>query len=76
MVAEGVRLAIAGLLLGTGLSVAASRALPAIVPGVMATDAGIFLGAPFLLVVVCIVASWMAARRAAAIAPMHALRSG
>jgi putative ABC transport system permease protein len=76
VVGEGVRLSLLGLLVGTALSVAVARLLPAVVPGVAAGDARVFALGPAVLVVVAIVSSWIAARRAGSVAPMEALRSG
>jgi len=76
VVREGMQLAFVGLLLGLTISVAAARMLPAIVPGVVAADARVFVAAPCILVAVSIVSSWIAARRAGAVAPMQALRTG
>jgi putative ABC transport system permease protein len=74
VVGEGVRLSLLGLLLGTALSAGVARALPAVVPGVAAGDAGLFALAPLLLVLVAVGSSWIAARRAGGVAPMEALR--
>jgi putative ABC transport system permease protein len=75
VVGEVAGLAAAGLVLGMALSAVAARALPAIVPGVSASDAGAFVLGPLALVGVALTASWIAARRAGAVAPMDALRS-
>ncbi len=75
VVGEGIRLSLAGLLLGTAVSVAVARALPAIVPGA-GMDASVFAVAPLALVGVTLIASWIAARRAGAVDPMQALRAG
>ena len=76
VVGEGLRLSLGGLAVGAVLSVGAARALPAIVPGLVATDATSFIAAPSLLIAVAFAASWIAARRAGAVDPMHALRTG
>jgi putative ABC transport system permease protein len=76
VVGEGVRLSLLGLLFGTALSLGVARALPAVVPGVVAGDGRVFAMGPLLLVVVAIASSWIAARRAGGVAPMEALRSG
>jgi ABC-type antimicrobial peptide transport system permease subunit len=76
VVGEGVRLSVLGLLVGTALSIAVARVLPAVVPGVAAGDARVFALGPAVLVVVAIVSSWIAARRAGGVAPMEALRGG
>ena len=75
VVGEGIRLSLAGLLLGTAVSVAVARALPAIMPGA-GMDASVFAAAPLALVAVTLIASWIAARRAGAVDPMQALRAG
>jgi hypothetical protein len=75
VVGEGVGLAAAGLVLGMALSAVAARALPAMVPGVSPSDAPVFVLGPLALLGVAFAASWIAARRAGAVAPMDALRS-
>jgi predicted permease len=76
VVGEGLRLSLAGLAVGAVLSVGAARALPAIVPDILAADAASFIGAPLVLIAVALASSWIAARRAGALDPMHALRTG
>ena len=76
VVAEGLRLSLAGLAVGALLSAGVARALPAIVPGIVVGDVRSFIAAPLLLIVVALASSWIAARRAGAVDPMQALRTG
>jgi putative ABC transport system permease protein len=76
VVGEGLRLSLAGLAVGALLSAGVARALPAIVPGIVGGDALSFIAAPLLLIAVALASSWIAARRAGAVDPMQALRTG
>ena len=86
VVRQGLSLVFAGLMVGLGLSLAASRSIAAIsifgssmegptrLLGVSATDPLIYLSAALLLSAVATLATWIPARRAAGIEPMAALR--
>ena len=86
VVRQGLSLVFAGLVVGLGLSLAASRSIAAIsifgssmdsptrLLGVSATDPLIYLSAALLLSAVATLATWIPARRAAGIEPMAALR--
>ena len=76
VVGEGLRLSLAGLAVGALLSAGVARALPAIVPGIVVGDVRSFIAAPLLLIAVALASSWIAARRAGAVDPMQALRTG
>ena len=75
VVREGVRVTLAGAGAGLALSVAATLALSRALYGVGPTDPVTFLGVPLLLLAVAALASWLPARRAAAVTPSAALRS-
>ncbi len=73
---EGMLLALAGLAAGLIAALAVTRFLEGQLLGVSATDPLVFAGVALLLAGVCALASWLPARRAAAVDPMAALRSG
>jgi predicted permease len=72
---QGVRLAAIGAGLGVALAFAWTRTLSGLLRGVAPFDPVTFAAVPLLLVAVAIVASFLPARRAAAIDPMRAIRS-
>jgi predicted permease len=76
VLSEGMRLALAGLAAGLAGAFAVTRFLESQLLGVSATDPLVFAGVALLLAGVCALASWLPARRAAAVDPMAALRSG
>ena len=71
---QGAALMGVGIFVGAGAAVASSRMLGSLLYGVSANDPLTFLLAPFVLVVVAIVACWFPARRAASVDPMKMLR--
>ena len=74
IVREGAALAAAGVAIGLGAALAATRVLDTLLFGVSATDAVTFTaGAGILLLVAC-VASWIPARAATRVDPIQALR--
>ncbi len=74
VLSEGLQLVGAGLILGLAGSWFAMKALKAILYGVAATDAWVLGGSTLVLLLVGLTASYLPARRAAAIDPMTALR--
>jgi putative ABC transport system permease protein len=72
---EGIRTAAVGLLVGALVAVGATRLLASFLFGVPPTDFVAFGGAAALLAAVALIASWLPARRAAAVDPMIALRA-
>src|SRR5256885_2954276 len=74
VVAEGVALACAGALLGVGIAYASAKGVSTLLYGVAPTDAMSFVMAPAALLIVAGVASYVPARRAAAVDPIVALR--
>jgi ABC-type antimicrobial peptide transport system permease subunit len=68
------RLTAAGLTLGIAAAVAATRLLSTLLFGVSPLDPKVFLAVAVLLASVALLASWLPARRAAAVDPMAALR--
>jgi putative ABC transport system permease protein len=75
VIREGLVLTFAGIGLGLGGAVAASRALAAFLFGIGATDPLTFSGVALLMLVVAVVASYIPSRRALKIDPVVALRA-
>jgi predicted permease len=71
---EGLKLALAGALIGLVGAMAAMRLVSSLLYGVTTTDPMTFAGAPLLLMVIAALASWLPARRAAKVDPIRALR--
>jgi putative ABC transport system permease protein len=75
VVSEGVTLACVGAAIGVAAAFALAHAVRSLLFGVGPTDAVSFVGAPIGLLVVAGIASYLPARRAAAINPIAALRA-
>ena len=75
VVGRGFRLVMAGLVLGAVSAVFVSRFAASLLYGVTPADPIAFAGAAFVLLLVSLLASWLPARRAAAVDPMIALRN-
>jgi predicted permease len=71
---QGMRLVVAGVAVGVGAAVAASRFMGTIVFGVSATDPRMLAGVPAVLVAVALVACLAPAQRAARLDPADVLR--
>ena len=71
---EGLIIAAVGIALGLAVSLALTRLLQTLLFGVSATDPEVFVALPLFLVAVALIASWLPARRAAAIEPLEAIR--
>ena len=71
---EGARLAVVGILLGAAGAALLSRTLSRLLYQTSALDPVSFVGAPLLLGVAVLGATWLPARRAARVDPMRALR--
>jgi len=74
IVGQGMRMSLAGVAAGLLLSIGATRVLAAWLYGTRAVDYLAFVVPSLLLFVVAMAASYMPARRAAAVDPMIALR--
>ena len=74
VVGQGMRLALAGLVLGLVIALAAMRVLSTLLFGVSAHDPLIFVGVSLVLMVAAILACYIPARRAMKVDPMVALR--
>jgi predicted permease len=73
---HGLRLTLAGVLLGIGGAFALTRVIKSLLFHTTATDPATFIGVALLFVVVALLASFIPARRATRIDPMAALRVG
>ena len=74
VVGGGLRLAIAGVIIGVALSLAAGRFISALLFGVRPTDPLTFSAVAAALMATAMVAAWIPARRATRVDPMVALR--
>ena len=72
---HGLRLAGAGIVIGTACALATSRLLRGLLYGVSPTDLVTLSATPAALLVVAFIASWIPAHRAAAVPPAEALQS-
>jgi len=70
-----LRLALAGVALGTLGSFALSKGIESLLFGTTPTDPAVFSGVSLLLCAVALVAAYVPARRASRIDPMRALRT-
>jgi putative ABC transport system permease protein len=73
---QGLRLTLAGVLLGIGGALALTRVIKSLLFQTTTTDPAAFIGVALLFVVVALLASFIPARRATRIDPMTALRVG
>ena len=71
---QGMRLAIAGVVLGVATAFGLTRLIASSLYGVKSWDPAVFVAVPFLLSLVALAATWMPARRASQLDPMKALR--
>lgn len=71
---EGMWISAAGIACGIGASIFTARLVQSLLYGLKANDLVVFAAAALLLVLVGLAASWIPARRAAAMEPMQALR--
>jgi putative ABC transport system permease protein len=74
VIAQGLKLAIAGVLVGVLFSLALGRILSGFLYGVSPTDPMTILGVAALLIFVALLASYLPAKRATRVDPMVALR--
>jgi len=74
VIAQGLRLAISGVLVGVLASLALGRILSGFLYRVSPTDPMTILGVAVLLTLVALLASYLPARRATRVDPMVALR--
>jgi len=74
VLAEGLRLTLAGVALGLSVALSAARMLRGLLFGVRALDPASMIGAALLLVVISMLAAYLPARRATRMDPIQALR--
>ena len=74
VIGKGLKLALAGAVMGLAGGLAVARLVSSLLYGVTPTDPLTFGSAMFLLLVVAVLASWLPARRATQVDPMEALR--
>jgi predicted permease len=75
VVANGMRLAVIGIVLGLGGALALTRLLGTLLYGIGASDPGTFAGVAAILSMVALLACYIPARRATRVDPLIALRS-
>jgi predicted permease len=75
VLADGVRLAVAGLAAGALIAAASTRALSSLLYGVEPTDLPTFATIALLVAAITLAASWIPARRAVRVDPVEALRA-
>ncbi|MDH3271762.1 MAG: ABC transporter permease [Gemmatimonadota bacterium] len=75
LTAGGLKLALAGALVGITLAAGAANLLSRLLFGVPALDPLTFVGVPLILTLVAFLASWVPARRVIRIDPVRALRA-
>jgi ABC-type antimicrobial peptide transport system permease subunit len=74
VIGQGLRLATVGLAVGLLGAVLVARALSAMLYGISTYDPLIFIGAPAMLLVIALAASWLPAASAMRVAPNEALK--
>jgi putative ABC transport system permease protein len=72
---QGLKLALVGVVIGTGVSMGLTRLLTKLLFGVEPTDPLTIIAVAMLLACVATLACWLPARRATRIAPTEALRT-
>jgi ABC-type antimicrobial peptide transport system permease subunit len=75
VVLQGMRLALAGILVGIATAFGLTRFLEAFLFGVETRNPLVFVGVPLLLALVALLAAWLPARQASRIDPIIALRA-
>jgi putative ABC transport system permease protein len=74
IVGQGLRLSVAGILAGLGAAFAVTRVMASMLVGVRPTDPLTFAAMAVVFLTIAAIASWLPARRAAALDPTVALR--
>ena len=74
VIAQGMKLALAGVAVGIAAALALTRVIGSLLYGVAPTDALTFATVPAILAITALAASYLPARRASRVDPMVALR--
>jgi putative ABC transport system permease protein len=74
VVAQGMRLAIVGVVIGLGAAFGLARLITSFLFGVTPHDPVVFTAVPLVLTIVAFLAVWLPARRASRVDPIIALR--
>jgi ABC-type antimicrobial peptide transport system permease subunit len=74
VVAQGMRFAVVGVVVGMASALALTRLIASVLYGVDARDPAAFAAAPAILTLVALLAAWIPARRASRVDPIEALR--
>jgi len=74
VVGEGLRLSAAGMLAGFAAALAVTRLMASLLVGVNPADPITFAAIALLFAAIAVTASWLPARRASRLDPMHAIR--
>jgi ABC-type antimicrobial peptide transport system permease subunit len=72
---QGMRLTLAGVIIGLGASFALTRLIASWLYGVKQWDPAVFVSVPLLLSAIALAAVWLPAQRASKLNPMEALRT-
>ncbi len=74
VVSQGARVVLIGVIIGTGVALASTRLLGALLYGVSAVDPIVFVGMSLMMLAIGMLASYMPARRASSVNPVESLR--
>jgi putative ABC transport system permease protein len=74
IVRQGMRLAVAGMVLGLTLAVLLAQGMAGLLFGLNPTDPSVFIGVVIALSLTCLAATYLPARRATLVDPLEAIR--